>query len=190
MGYLMSRGTFGADVVMLVLNTADPGEEFAKLNAGDVNYPTQNPSTAIGEVWSRYVRPRLFHETIAGDAGTTLPAPEVMNERTAANLAAIGKARELCDQSGARFGIVHIPFAGWKRESIEVQEHLLADWAADLHVPMIDVVPAFAKEDAGKLTMDGMHLTVYGNAEAAAEILRQWPVMEEAVAASGPATQK
>ena len=57
-------------------------------------------------------------------------------------------------------------------------------------MPLIDVVPAFAKEDAGKLTMDGMHLTAYGHAAAATEILRQWPVMEEAGAASGAATQK
>ena len=116
----MSRGTFGADLVVLVLNTADPGEEFATLNLPDINYPMQDPPTAMGEVWSRYVVPRLFHEAIAGDAGTTLPALEVMREREATNFAAIAKALGVLQEvRGRGFGIVHSVCGGWKRESID-----------------------------------------------------------------------
>ncbi|MGN6366734.1 MAG: SGNH/GDSL hydrolase family protein [Phycisphaerae bacterium] len=191
-GYLMSRGTFDANVVLLVLNTGDPGEEFAHLQPGDINYPLHRPPTAIGEVWSRYVRPRLFHETIAGDAGTTLPAPEVVEKHEAINLAVIDKGRQFVEKSGAVFAIVYVPFAGWKRDVIETSEKVIGDWAASMNVPFIDTAPAMEKEDAGKLTMDGMHLKPYGNEVVAHEIQRQWGVIDAAVAAasSQPATQK
>jgi hypothetical protein len=192
MGYLTSRGTFDANVVLLVLNTADPSEEFVQHQPGDINYPLTRPATAIGEVWSRYVRPRLFHEAIAGDAGTTLPAPELIEKREAVNFAAIEKGRELAEKSGAVFAIVYVPFAGWKRELIEGTEKLIGDWATSMHVPFIDVAPAMAKEDAGKLTIDGMHLKPYGHEVVANEIQRQWGVIDAAVAAASPqpATQK
>ncbi len=189
-GYLMSRGTFDADVVALVLNTGDPGEEFAPLHHADVNYPLASPMTAIGEVWSRYVLPRLFHETIAGDAGTTLPSPEVTDQRAVANFLMVEKGRDFAEKAGAVFGIVHVPFAGWKREVIEHSEKLIADFAVAHHVPLIDVAGALEAEDAGKMTMDGMHLKPEGDAVVAREIERQWGVMEGARVASGPATQK
>jgi hypothetical protein len=191
-GYLLSRGTFDSDVVLFVLNTADLAEEKAALTGPDINYPLERPYTALGEVWSRYAAPRLFHQKIAGDAGTTLPAPEIIEQRTAQNFEVMEKAVALCRKSGATIGVVYVPFAGWEKEQIENTEHLLTEWTASQHMPLIDVAPAFAKDDPAALTMDGMHLKAYGHQVVAKEIERQWGVIDEAVAenATQAATQK
>jgi len=183
-GYLLSRGTFDANVVLLVLNSGDPTEEFASLIAPDRNFPLQKPWSALGETWSRYVKPRLFHEAVSGDPGTTLPGVDVGAQRIAANLLVLDQARAFCQRSGAVFGLVYIPFAGWHEPLNTGAHQILVDWVETDHVPFIDLGPKFEHEDDKLLTFDGMHLRPYGDRVAAEEIKRQWGVIDAAVAAA------
>src|SRR5262249_46621318 len=57
--FLKKRGTFNADVVLIVLNTADLTQPFANFEAS-INSPTERPSTAFSELWSRYIAPRVL----------------------------------------------------------------------------------------------------------------------------------
>lgn len=71
-GYLRSRGTFGADSVIIVLNTGDLVQPF---NPGELTavsgYPSRRPWCALTELWVRYLSPRLFGRKAAQDAGST-----------------------------------------------------------------------------------------------------------------------
>jgi hypothetical protein len=190
--YLLSRGTFDANVVLLVLNAGDPTQEFASLTEPDRNFPLQAPWSALGETWSRYVKPRLLGEPISNDPGTTLPGFKLAALRIEANLRVLEQARGFCRRSEAVFGLVYIPFAGWHEPLNTGAHQVLADWVGTNHVPFIDLGPKFEHEDDKLLTFDGMHLRPYGDQVAADEIKRQWGVIDAALAAteSQPATSK
>ena len=57
-GYLRTRGTFNADLVVFFLNSGDATQPVSETIPGvSPSYPDRRPWTAIGEVWSRYASP-------------------------------------------------------------------------------------------------------------------------------------
>ncbi|HVX87247.1 MAG TPA: GDSL-type esterase/lipase family protein [Phycisphaerae bacterium] len=184
-GFLKSRGTFHADVVCIVANSGDLGEELARLPAeGTEGFPTHRPWTAIGETWSRYVEPRLMGHVIS-DPGTSEPSAAELAERTQANLELYGEAQAFCDGHGAKMGLVYIPFPGWTKEQIEGAEKTLGEWAGEHGVPFVDVTKRYCGEALGKISKDGFHPTAYGDEVIAEEVARQWGVIDGAMGGAG-----
>jgi hypothetical protein len=50
--FLQSKGTFDANLILIVLNTSGLRQPFANLPQ-DPGFPTKAPLTAIGETWTR-----------------------------------------------------------------------------------------------------------------------------------------
>ena len=83
--YFLANGTFDSNVVVFVLNTGDLGQPFVDFPAGDVSFPTARPWTAIGEVFQRYVIPRIKGQLFT-DAGTTVVSSQENAETGFSNL--------------------------------------------------------------------------------------------------------
>ena len=144
-GYLQRRGTFAANVVLIVLNTGDPGQPIAEL-PHDIGFPTERPWTAIGELWSRYLAPRIFHTSQSGDPGTVMSALEEELKNSEANMLLLDQAQAFCQKSGTLFALVYVPFAGTKGPIVERAHNTLVEWTRTHNVPFIDVSPAFSSE--------------------------------------------
>jgi lysophospholipase L1-like esterase len=189
-GYLKSRGTFEADVLLFVLNTGDLTQPFSKTNF-DVNggYPGHKPATAIGELWGRYLKPRLLKQSGPIDAGS-LAAPTAADDRTVTEsvLADLTAAHDFARQHGAQFGIVYSPGAEgeWAQPAYEAALKQLRKWAQGLNVPIIDMQPIYAQSKQLPY-LDGIHLNEHGNALVARAIEDHWPELM-ATAATQPAT--
>ena len=100
LGYLRSRGTFDANLVMFVINTGDLAQTFA-LSPVDssLSFPSHNPFCALTELLQRYILPRFIHQNTA-DAGSTASAPDLVHD-TPQVFDALGNAMELANQHGA-----------------------------------------------------------------------------------------
>src|SRR5690349_15399357 len=108
LGFLRSRGTFGADLVVFVLNTGDLTQERANLVLTlEGGYPDHKPPTAWWELWSRYLRPRLLRRSPAADPGSQASAPASAtappsNDPTALVLRDLAEAKRMARGAGAR----------------------------------------------------------------------------------------
>jgi hypothetical protein len=162
-GYLRSRGCFGASLVVLVLNTIDLDQRFAQLEDSP-SFPRTDPHLALGELWSRYLAPRLGLAPAAADAGS-LPAAAPDPRAAAAVLASLEAARQFALSQGARLALVYSPAvqpqlhnAAW-----QAQVAALKRWAAAGQVPLIDLGDIFARYPASTVYFDGIHLRPWGH---------------------------
>ena len=190
-GYLKSRGTFHSQIVLIVMTSGDLGGEMSAYDPKNPSFPLQRPVSAIGEVCIRYVVPRLMNQATC-DAGTSVLPPDELAKRTDSTLRTYQDAREFCAKNGAEFGIVYVPFPKLLGGEDVIPHKTMVEWTKQRGVLMIDVEPRFEREDAARLSKDGVHPTAYGDEVIADEITKQWPLVEEALAANASqrATQK
>ncbi len=176
--FLRAEGLYGADLVALVYNTKDLSQPFA-IYPGPALFPTENPRTAIGELWSRYVLPRVMASVRRGqalaDPGSTLDA-RLDPATAAAVMRTIEETRQLVISRGARFIIVFSPVVTPDVVRDQVQwdgaRRDLAQWAAAQHVPVLDMTAIFASRNAATVYFDGIHLRPAGNQLVADEFVK------------------
>ena len=175
-GYIHSRGTFHADLVVFVLNTYDMIQPFDDLVPGEaVTMPVKNPPSAIGEIWSRYLEPRLFG-TAAADRGSSSPVVPDQNAAVASTLQWLEKARQQCDASGARLAIVYSPVVGPDFRPLSELSPLrqkLVDWTQSTNVPLLDLTEDDSKHPGKEVFFDKIHLNPTGQ-EIMARAFEQW----------------
>lgn len=182
-GFLKKKGTFDADLVLVVLNTADLNQPFADLQP-DPGFPTKAPWTAIGETWTRYIAPRLFGSRgAAPDAGSTPSQPTSVVEETGAVLATLGLGRAYSLAHNARFGIVYIPSHGklWDGADFQAGKEMLIDWAKQNEVPLIDLTKDFHGHSLDELYLERddsrIHLAAAAHRIVATRLLRAVPTI-------------
>lgn len=180
-GYLTTRGTFDANLVLIVLNTTDPSQPMSQFEPG-MNFPQSRPWSAIGEAWSHYVFPRLVHRALPGDAGTSVPEKEDATATILDNLRLLKQAQLFCKKSGAIFGVVYVPFVGWKGDFAERAHAEIVTWTADEGALLFDTAPVLSGENPAAVTFDGMHLRPRGHELVAKEIMRTWGQVDAAMA--------
>lgn len=178
-GYLHSRGTFHADLVVFVLNTYDITQPFDDLVPGEaVTMPLKNPPTAIGEVWTRYVRPRMFGVPMA-DRGSSAPVVPDQNASVASTLQWLEKARQQCEKSGTQFAIIYSPVVGAdfrpQPELLPLRQKLV-DWAQSANVPLLDLTEDDLKHPGREVFFDIVHLNPMGQ-EIMARAVEQWSLV-------------
>jgi lysophospholipase L1-like esterase len=156
LGYLRSRGTFDADMVIFVINTGDLTQTFSK-SLVDISpgSPSHDPSSALAEVFERYLLPRLRHEIIA-DAGSK-PVPVDVQRETPPKLAILGKAKTLAIQAGAYFAVVYIPAQGSEWAAYAPGFRMLKNWCKMEAVDLVDLTPEFSKCDPAQIAFDNGH---------------------------------
>ncbi|MCC7351640.1 MAG: SGNH/GDSL hydrolase family protein [Phycisphaerales bacterium] len=177
-GYLKSRGLFGADVVVFVLNTGDLVQPFNPGNlTAEGGYPDRRPWCALSELWVRYLAPRLFGRKSAHDAGSTAAGDEKIDVKEV--LAKLEEAKSICLAAGAKMAIVYSPCAGKQWQESPYPEYFvkLKQWAGDNGIAMLDLTDAYAKASADEVYFDGTHLRPKGNELAAEGIERGWGIL-------------
>lgn len=176
--YVRSRGIFGSKLVMLVLNSGDLTQRRATMAEVGQDNLVVRPATALGELWSRYFRPRLARRfgdlrgAVHVDAGDTVTQNA---ERTVQdNLEELDAFNSFVTARGARFLIVYAPF---RRDIPKVSAQSLAsldDWSARHHVPLLDLTASEAAYPIREISLDGgVHFNVRGN-QVVAERIEDW----------------
>lgn len=173
LAYIRSRGIFQSDIVLLVLNDGDltqPGNTIAAV--GD-DLPDKRPATAIGELFSRYIEPRIGHLLRRSDAGDRIAANS--GDVIRKNLEDLNSVLGIVSSQGAQLIVVYIPFRRDIPELSRVSASILMAWSNAHHVGMFDLTSAEAPYFAKEITLDnGVHLNARGHAVIAQELERSW----------------
>ena len=156
LAYVRRFGTFGADAAVVVLNVDDardvPGE--VSPVGRDPSYPDRAPITATGELFDRYLLPRLFGP---GDAAPA-EEPDALDEAEA--LAALGDLLDLLKERGVAAAVVYWPTQDEVTAGPRPARDLLANVAAERGVPFVDAAP-FVTDPAADYR-DPIHPSVQG----------------------------
>lgn len=171
LSWLRSRGTFHASIVVLVLNSGDLGQPRAQIADVGEDTAQNHPTTAIGEVWTRFLEPRLFRRAPHVDAGDIAKNdPQTISE----NLAELDAFQKLAAGSGGRVALLYIPFRGEIPNPARKSEQTLIAWTAAHHVPFFDMTSVEAAWPVSSVSLDGDHLNVHGNQLIAAAVESEW----------------
>lgn len=180
LAYLERFGIFGADMVVFQIGSHDllQRKSTSERVGVDPVMPDRLPLTALGELWSRYLQPRL---TGSGASAPERPAGAGAAAQFATNMTMLTRAIALVREAGAQPVILHTPnrdevappagapdtqHAAWRREFLER--------AAASQVPVIDLSSRWAHDPAaGRYFLDGVHLSASGCRSAAQAVLEQ-----------------
>jgi hypothetical protein len=173
LSYIQSRGIFQSAFVFLVLNDGDLTQPRSTLAEVGDGLPQQRPATAVGELYTRYIRPRVFHMMGKTDAGDSIgkESDEVMR----GNLADIQQIDEFVTSHGARLVIVYLPFRKDIPHESGSAEAILQAWSQPHHVKMFDLTSTEASYSSEEITLDhGIHLNAKGHLIVAKAIEHSW----------------
>ncbi len=166
--YLDAYGTFGATVLVLLLNTDDLfGTQPTALQVGrSYSYPDRKPASAIAEVLSRYAKPQPIPglKAIEAEGG----------DRVGKNLEAIDGIYQQAINNGAQFVLVLSPLKRelpGPRDYELVARQRLSDWAIAANVTYLDLLKPYQQHpDSSSLYRDHIHLSPTGDAFVAGAI--------------------
>jgi hypothetical protein len=181
LGYIRSKGTFDADLVVFVINTYDMTQAFNDARPGsELAFAAHNPPCAIAEAWTRYLKPRLFHQSDA-DRGSTMPATGGSQE-ISDTMRQIDDARALAMKNHSRFAIAYSPVVDVATGAF-VPLHqkafpILQKWADGANVPLLDLESAYTAASVKKVYNGEIHLSPDGNG-VVAKTIEQWPLIRE-----------
>ena len=174
LSYIRSRGIIQSNIVLLVLNDGDLTQPRATISDIGDNLQQRRPLTAIGELYTRYIRPRIGHVTRKTDAGdgVTGNADEVLR----ANLHDLDSFEQVVRGQGARLILVYIPFRKDFPQGAASSAEILHRWSSAHDVNMFDLTSAELPFSPGEITLDnGIHLNARGHLIVAREIEKLWP---------------
>jgi hypothetical protein len=176
LAFIQSRGIFQSDVVLLVLNDGDLTQPPSTIAAVGDDLPQTRPATAIGELYSRYLKPRLTHAFTRSDGGESASANSdvVAHE----NLKDIESIRELVKSQGARFVLVFIPIRKDIPDTSSVPETEIKAWSNAHGVSMFDLTSAELPYSSKDLSLDdGVHFNSRGHSVIARTMERDWSAL-------------
>ena len=133
LAYLRSRGTFGSEMVIEVVNSGDLTERFARISDVSSDYFLVSPRFAIVEVAETILRKNMRKQD-AGDS-TIVDGGTIRKQ----NFEQLDEMRGLAAQGRARFVLVYIPFRKEIPVPAETSRQFLADWCSSLHVDFLDL---------------------------------------------------
>jgi hypothetical protein len=152
-GFLYSRGTFGSDYVIEVINSGDLAQPFATIEDTPAAV-TSKPISAISDVIAH-----LIHRH-AHDPGTTVKQD---GAQTTANLNELSRMADFIRQHNAQMAVVYLPF----RTAIESGASApvtLVSWARATRTPLLDLTNDISRYPTSSVTnLDRTHLNAFGN---------------------------
>lgn len=174
LSYIRSRGTFHSDIVLLVLNDGDLTQPRSTIAMVGDDLPQQRPASAISELYSRYIRPRMFHLIGKSDAGDSVVANA--DEVTRQNISDIQRIDELVTSQRARLIIIFIPIRKDIPQESKSAVAILQAWSIAHHVTMLDLTDIESAYSFKEITLDnGIHLNAKGHLAVARAIEQSWP---------------
>ena len=173
LSFIRSRGIFQSDIVLLVLNDGDLTQPRNTIAAVGEDLPQKRPSTAIGELITRYIKPRIGHYLGRSDSGDRVAANS--DDVTRLNLEHLDSVHELVNRQGAQLIIVYIPFRRDIPEPSQFAASALKVWCGTRNVGLFDLTAAEAPYTAKEITLDnGIHLNAIGHGVIAQQLERSW----------------
>jgi hypothetical protein len=172
--FLVSRGTLNANVVIFVLNTNDLDQQPAVLSQSP-QFPTSAPHSAIQELWTRYVQPRITHSASINDPGATAESipDSVQNDHV---LLLLEAAKKYSESHGARFVLIFSPTDSSVEKTgpwmTTIQKFF--DWSIRQNVKLIDMSPIYSKYPKSTVYFDDIHLRPFGDQLVAAEFVKRF----------------
>jgi hypothetical protein len=174
LAFLESRGIFQSDIVLLVLNDGDLTQPPSTIAAVGDDLPQTRPATAIGELYSRYLKPRFQHALGKSDAGDSIVPDSSTIIR--GNLKNLDTINTLVVSHGARLIIVFIPFRKDIPDASSMSEAALETWSDSRGVSRFDLTSAEMPYSSKEISLDdGTHFNAKGNNVIAQAIERDWP---------------
>jgi len=175
LSYIRSRGIFNSALVLLVLNNGDVSQPPAVIQGGlsqDTTY--DHPKTAIGELWSRYLKFKLrgLLPRRRKDQGDAAHMSDQIDIR--ANLLRLAEFQQLVTDAHARLAIVYLPFRSNLPNGAATAEAILHQWSAAHHVPLFDLSATEESQPTRAITLDGAHFNVRGNRLVAQGVEEGW----------------
>lgn len=161
LAYLERYGTFGAQVLVLLLNTDDLfGTQPTPLQVGrDRGYPNRKPPLALIEVLSRLKK----QKPIPG----LKEIQEEGGDRVGKNLAAINGIARKVSADGGQLILVLSPLKRelpGPRDYELVARQRLTDWANEANIPYLDLLATYQQQpEPESLYRDHIHLSPAGN---------------------------
>jgi lysophospholipase L1-like esterase len=169
LAYLQHFGSFGAQVVVLLLNTDDLfATAPSSLQVGnDLNYPDQKPPLALVEVLHRY----LLRPAPNSDFKAKFKAVQAEpGDRVGFNLAALQQIHNLMQSQGGSLLLAMTPLLretnakGGPRDYEQKARQRLLDFTEREQITYIDFLPGFnAVAEPETLYRDHIHLSPAGN---------------------------
>jgi len=148
LAYARRFGFFDADVVAIVLNSADASDNptIARIVGVDPAFPDTRPWSALTDGLTRYVIPRIWRAT-----GNVAPAPD--RDDPAAGIARgmqdLGTLCDMATATGARVVIVHFPNRDELGGRMLDGHGAIASCAAGRGLELVELRPALAASLAG-----------------------------------------
>lgn len=171
LAYLKRFGTFGAQVVVLLINTDDLfATAPSSVQVGrDRNYPAKKPLLALQEVVTRYVLP-----------APNIPELTALNQesgdRVGFNLTAIEEIGANAKSSNSKFLLAMTPLlrevgSPGPRDYEIKERQRLTEFAASKQILYLDFLPFFnSAESKESLYRDHIHLSYQGNLQVSQAI--------------------
>lgn len=171
LAYLKRFGTFGAQVVVLLINTDDLfATAPSSVQVGrDRNYPAKKPLFALQEVVTRYVLP-------APNIPELVTLNQESGDRVGFNLAAIEEILASAKSSNSKFLLAMTPLlrevgSPGPRDYEIKERQRLAEFTASKQILYLDFLPVFnSAESKESLYRDHIHLSYQGNCQVSEAI--------------------
>lgn len=173
LSYLASRGTFASELVVLVLNGSDLTKPRATLSEVSDELLQRKPKSALGEVFSRFIRPRLIHAASRTYDLSGSTADLESQERQ--NLLDLDRFDKVVSTNHARLVLLFAPFRRDVSISGGVPESVFHAWSYSRNVPMIDLTAIESRYTANEISLDGgIHFNARGHAIIARAMEEAW----------------
>jgi hypothetical protein len=171
--WVRTRGIFHSNFVLLVLNDSDLTQPRSTLAQVGDELPQRRPATAIGELYTRFIAPRILHIARRTDPGDVVLPDEAVQH---ANLADLDLFHALVTSKGGQMALVFLPIRHDVPNVSAPAEKVFHDWSAANDVPLIDLTAAIAPYPVGEIALsDQTHYNTEGNAIIGQAILKLWP---------------
>jgi hypothetical protein len=171
--WVRTRGIFHSNFVLLVLNDGDLTQPRATIAQAGDELPQKRPLTAIGELYTRFIVPRILHIAHRSDPGDVVLPDEAVQR---ANLEDLDRFHALVTSQGGQMALVFVPFRNDVPALSAPADKVLHDWSAANGVPLIDLTATIAPHPVGEISLyDHTHFNAAGNAIIGQAILKLWP---------------
>jgi lysophospholipase L1-like esterase len=175
-GYLQKFGTFESDMVIIQIGTGDLTQETtpSTLLQQSLDFPEHPPASAIVELWTRYIEPRLYQLIQSHPPDTPAPAkPDLSNQAFQQNLALLQTTLQNLKTKKIPVAILFTPHEEDLLPLSKPPQYKLEFFRSlqSLNIPIFDIqeewatLPAFTVKS---FFVDGVHLTETGNQAIAA----------------------
>jgi hypothetical protein len=182
LAFLRSRGTFESDVVVFIINTLDLNQPFTTQSGDQMapysDMPAERPTSAVAELFIRYLLPRIKGSLETHDPGS-VESPVDPAKEVPPILDSLGEAKEFAETNGARFAILFTPqyfVAG--RADWTLAKQMFLDWATAGNVTVIDMSPDFLSVPVSRYYLENIHPNSAGHALIAQRLLENWPLIK------------